>query len=72
MMSLNPFIDLNKARMNSFLNQLCDVGDFYETLEVRCARRCDQTLNSMILILSLCRWINTWRYPKRICKSTLP
>lgn len=34
MMSLNPFVDDNKARMNIFLNSLCDVGDFYDTLEV--------------------------------------
>lgn len=34
MMSLNPFIDNNKTRMNQFLNALCDVGDFYDTLEV--------------------------------------
>lgn len=35
MMTLNPFVDNNKTRMNLFLNSLCDVGDFYETLEVR-------------------------------------
>ncbi len=34
MMSLNPFVENNKARINSFLNALCDVGDFYETLEM--------------------------------------
>lgn len=34
MMSLNPFVDNNKARMNQFLNSLCDVGDFYDTLEM--------------------------------------
>ena len=34
MMSLNPFVDKNKARINQFLNDLCDVGDFYENLEV--------------------------------------
>ncbi|KAL8286935.1 hypothetical protein RQP46_003941 [Phenoliferia psychrophenolica] len=34
MMSLNPFVDNNKARMNQFLNALCDVGDFYDTLEM--------------------------------------
>jgi Ras GTPase-activating-like protein IQGAP2/3 len=34
MMSLNPFVETNKARMNQFLNQLCEVGDFYESLEV--------------------------------------
>lgn len=39
MMSLNPFVDNNKARMNQFLNALCDVGDFYDTLEVRLPSR---------------------------------
>lgn len=39
MMSLNPFVDNNKTRMNLFLNSLCDVGDFYDTLEVRLLRR---------------------------------
>ncbi|ORY84722.1 putative ras GTPase-activating protein sar1, partial [Leucosporidium creatinivorum] len=34
MMSLNPFVDNNKTRMNVFLNSLCDVGDFYDTLEM--------------------------------------
>jgi Ras GTPase-activating-like protein IQGAP2/3 len=34
MMFLNPFVDNNKIRMNQFLNNLCEVGDFYESLEV--------------------------------------
>ncbi|KAJ7931482.1 Rho GTPase activation protein [Mycena leptocephala] len=34
MMTLNPFVENNKARINQFLNNLCEVGDFYETLEV--------------------------------------
>ncbi|GFZ51959.1 GTPase-activating protein [Saitozyma sp. JCM 24511] len=34
MMSLNPFVENNKARMNKFLNSLCEVGDFYESLEL--------------------------------------
>lgn len=34
MMSLNPFVDVNKTRMNQFLNSLCEIGDFYDTLEV--------------------------------------
>lgn len=34
MMSLNGFVDSNKSRMNLFLNSLCDVGDFYDTLEM--------------------------------------
>lgn len=35
MMTLNPFVENNKARINQFLNNLCEVGDFYDTLEVR-------------------------------------
>lgn len=35
MMTLNPFVENNKARINKFLNDLCEVGDFYESLEVR-------------------------------------
>jgi Ras GTPase-activating-like protein IQGAP2/3 len=34
MASLNPFVENNKARINLFLNNLCEVGDFYDTLEV--------------------------------------
>lgn len=34
MMSLNPFIEQNKTRINEFLHNLCDVGDFYDTLEM--------------------------------------
>ncbi|GAA5914324.1 hypothetical protein JCM6882_008161 [Rhodosporidiobolus microsporus] len=34
MMSLQPFVDNNKTRMNQFLNSLCDVADFYDTLEM--------------------------------------
>ncbi|KZV73097.1 ras GTPase-activating protein [Peniophora sp. CONT] len=34
MITLNPFVENNKARINAFLNQLCEVGDFYETLEM--------------------------------------
>ena len=35
MITLNPFVENNKARINAFLNNLCEVGDFYDTLEVR-------------------------------------
>lgn len=38
MMTLNPFVENNKARINQFLNNLCEVGDFYDTLEVRIGR----------------------------------
>ncbi|KAL7418680.1 RasGAP protein [Cryptotrichosporon argae] len=34
MMSLNPFVEGNKTMMNHFLNSLCEVGDFYESLEL--------------------------------------
>nr|ODN87577.1 IQ domain-containing GTPase activating protein [Cryptococcus depauperatus CBS 7841] len=34
MMSINPFVENNKTRMNQFLNALCEVGDFYESLEL--------------------------------------
>jgi len=34
MITLNPFVENNKARINQFLNNLCEVGDFYDTLEV--------------------------------------
>lgn len=31
---LQPFIDDNTARINRFLNDICEVADFYETLEM--------------------------------------
>ncbi|KAI0749804.1 Rho GTPase activation protein [Daedaleopsis nitida] len=34
MITLNPFVENNKARINQFLNNLCEVGDFYDTLEM--------------------------------------
>jgi len=34
MLSLNPFVEQNKTRINKFLNDLCEVGDFYESLEM--------------------------------------
>ena len=34
MITLNPFVENNKARINQFLNNLCEVPDFYDTLEV--------------------------------------
>jgi Ras GTPase-activating-like protein IQGAP2/3 len=37
MITLNPFVENNKTRINQFLNNLCEVSDFYDTLEVRCA-----------------------------------
>lgn len=37
MMQLSPFIEDNKERITKFLNDLCDVEDFYEVLEVSIA-----------------------------------
>ncbi|RKP25982.1 Rho GTPase activation protein [Syncephalis pseudoplumigaleata] len=34
MIKLNPFVEDNKQRINKFLNELCEVGDFYESLEM--------------------------------------
>ncbi|TPX64211.1 hypothetical protein SpCBS45565_g06072 [Spizellomyces sp. 'palustris'] len=34
MITLNPFVEENKSRINKFLNDLCEVGDFYEALEM--------------------------------------
>ncbi|KAI9361280.1 Rho GTPase activation protein [Zopfochytrium polystomum] len=34
MIALNPFVEENKARINRFFNDLCEVGDFYEALEM--------------------------------------
>ncbi|KAI8388819.1 Rho GTPase activation protein [Radiomyces spectabilis] len=34
MLPTNPFVDANKQRINKFLNELCEVSDFYETLEM--------------------------------------
>lgn len=34
MIPTNPFVEKNKQRINRFLNDLCEVGDFYESLEM--------------------------------------
>lgn len=34
MLPTNPFVEKNKQRINRFLNELCEVSDFYETLEM--------------------------------------
>ncbi|KAJ2849251.1 RasGAP protein [Coemansia brasiliensis] len=34
MEELAPFIDSNRARINRFLNELCEVSDFYENMEM--------------------------------------
>ena len=64
MMSLNPFVENNKTRMNLFLNSLCEVGDFYESLEVRLLHGCVRN----VLMGSL---ISTWHYRRRIYRSIL-
>jgi Ras GTPase-activating-like protein IQGAP2/3 len=46
MMTLNPFVENNKARINQFLNNLCEVGDFYDTLEVGLINNLLVSLNS--------------------------
>lgn len=34
MVDLEPFVENNRARINEFLNDLCEVPDFYESLEM--------------------------------------
>ena len=34
MKALDPFVENNKARVNQFLNALCEVGDLHDTPEV--------------------------------------
>lgn len=34
MIPTNPFVEYNKQRTNKFLNDLCEVVDFYEQLEM--------------------------------------
>ena len=57
MMSLNPFVENNKARINQFLDNLCEVGDFYESLEVS---RCRPRLFVWKADFRCTRWINIW------------
>jgi Ras GTPase-activating-like protein IQGAP2/3 len=61
MMSLNPFVENNKTRMNQFLNSLCEVGDFYESLEVCPSHLCEHGLMGSL--------ISTWLYRRRIYRS---
>ena len=62
MASLNPFVENNKSRINLFLNNLCEVGDFYETLEVSTVSSQEATANAD----TENRWINTWPSPRKI------
>lgn len=52
MMSLNPFVEQNKARINRFLNSLCEVGDFYDILEVQIFSMADFVVASAKLTFS--------------------
>ena len=61
MMTLNPFVENNKARINQFLNNLCEVGDFYDTLEASLFLR----LWEHIMLTISDRWINIWHCPRR-------
>lgn len=61
MITLNPFVENNKARINQFLNNLCEVGDFYETLEVSLL-----SPTAQYRFDEYSRWTNIWHCPKRI------
>jgi hypothetical protein len=61
MASLNPFVENNKSRINLFLNNLCEVGDFYETLEVNITSSHKAPAHADTEI----RWINTWPSPRK-------
>ncbi len=64
MITLNPFVEKNKARINQFLNNLCEVGDFYDTLEVSEPLGLLYHCSSAVLLSR--RWINTWLSLRRI------
>jgi len=57
MASLAPFVHHNKARINKFLMDLCEVGDFYESLEVLVHARISQHAEVLMHRLdgSICR-----------------
>jgi len=62
MATLNPFVENNKARINQFLNSLCEVGDFYDTLEV-------WLRSSLVTVRGILtppgRWTSIWLSPRR-------
>ena len=64
MIQLNPFVENNKARINQFLNNLCEVGDFYDTLEV-CVILLPR-IGVFLVDSTISRWTNIWLYPRRI------
>lgn len=49
MITLNPFVENNKARINQFLNNLCEVGDFYESLEVTATALRDASQHNVLI-----------------------
>lgn len=67
MANLNPFVEANKAKINAFLNSLCEVGDFYDTLEVRRTRLDSESAE---LTPPRCRWTSTLPCRRRISRST--
>ena len=64
MMSLNPFVDVKKTRMNQFLNSLCEIGDFYDTLEVSQGGSALEAVRVELTIWGH-RWISTWHCQRR-------
>lgn len=55
MASLAPFVHHNKARINKFLMDLCEVGDFYESLEVF---HLSWTIMAKKILIYKSRWTN--------------
>jgi len=70
MATLNPFVETNKARMNGFLNSLCEVGDFYDSLEVSRVMLTTGQGDGADSDSARESLTNTWHCPRRICKST--
>ena len=66
MITLNPFVENNKARINQFLNNLCEVGDFYDTLEV-----CMPIGFGTHILTALRRWTSIWLCRRKILLLTL-
>ncbi|PVU94809.1 hypothetical protein BB559_002918 [Furculomyces boomerangus] len=66
MESLQPFVEANQKRINAFLFDLCDIGDFYDSLEMdqymtltRKERSLSITLNEMYNThILLCQYLD--------------
>lgn len=65
MMSLQPFVDNNKARMNQFLNALCEVPDFYDSLEVSCSGSSRVRRNNRYVLFELTLCAGPLLIPRR-------